>query len=269
MTKYSVLMSVYAGDDPLELSESVNSMLSQTVAPDEIVLVCDGALKDETESVILGFGEKLKVVRLQSNSGLGVALRHGIGHCRNELIARMDSDDVSLPDRCEKQLKEFERDRDLCIVSGSIEEFGDMRRDTGNKRCLPLAHDEIVAFSKKRNPFNHPAVMFKKSEVLRAGNYTEEYHLFEDYDLWIRMLANGSVGKNLPDVLLKMRVDESHYRRRGGFSYAKDMLRFHRHLKRTHWIGSFTYLTCAMPHALICVMPSGVRRQFYRILRKS
>ena len=260
-------MAVYREDNPEYFQHAVESMLAQTVPADEIVLVCDGELTEELDLVIKAYEDKVNVVRLEINKGLGEALNEGLRRCRNELVARMDSDDISLPDRCEKQLKAFEEDEKLDIVSGTVEEFFSTADPPKKKHTLPLGHEEIIAFSRKRCPFNHPAVMYKKSSVTAAGGYHEEYHLFEDYDLWVRMMQNGAKGRNLPDVLLRMRVSDASYQRRGGLEYTKNLLRFHNHLRKSGWIGFGAFSSSAVPHAVICMMPNSVRKRVYRLFR--
>ena len=264
---YSVLMTVYQKDDPKHFSEAIESMLKQTVPTNDFILVCDGKLPIGLNRVIAGYGNKLKVIRLDKNYGLGIALNKGLASCSNELIARMDSDDISLPDRCEKQIREFENDDQLSVLSGTVQEFsGDVLLQ---KRALPEYNDEIIEWSRKRNPFNHPAVMFRKSAVIKAGGYTEDFHLFEDYDLWTRMLRNDEKAKNLTDVLLYMRVSDNTYKRRGGKNYAKALLKFHNHLRKSGWIDLRSFLTCAVPHAGVCVMPNTLRKKVYKTLRES
>ena len=265
--KYSVLMTVYKNDDPKFFEAAIESMLNQTLPTDNFVLVCDGKLEKGLNNVIKRFLDKLTVVRLKRNCGLGVALKHGLKYCQHDLVARMDSDDISLPDRCEKQVRAFESDKNLAILSGTIQEFsGDILL---KKRSLPTEHEEIVTLSQKRNPFNHPAVMYRKSAVIAAGGYNEKYHNFEDYDLWVRMLKNGAKGRNLDDTILRMRVSDDMYRRRGGRDYAKNLLRFHNHLRKTGWISTKTFATCAVPHSVVCIMPNSMRKVVYKALRKN
>lgn len=269
-TGYSVLMSVYHKEKAEYLREAMESIWKQTVPTEDFVLVCDGPLNEELDSVIQQAEAQhpaLHVVRLPKNGGLGNALNEGLKHCRFDLVARMDSDDVSLPQRCEKQLEAFAEDPSLSIVSATLEEF--CGTETKGRRSLPEHHEEILAFSKKRNPFSHPVVMFRKADVLAAGSYNEEYHLFEDYYLWMRMLQRGCKGRNLPEVLLRMRVTDDAYERRGGYPYAKDMLRFHRWILSTGWTSPVDFLTGAVPHTLVCIVPNGLRRVIYKsLLRK-
>lgn len=228
---YSVLMSVYYKENAVYFDESINSVFEQTRLTDDFVLVCDGPLTDELDAVIEKYVSRypdiLNVVRLEKNSGLGVALNTGLKYCKNELVARMDSDDIMVKDRCEKQLAVFNSMDDISVCSGIILEFFDSTDTPFGKRVVPESCEDIYAFSKKRNPFNHPAVMFKKSAVIDAGSYSEEFHLFEDYYLWLRMFLKGYKGYNLQEPLVYMRTPYDMYMRRGGKQYAVDMMRFH------------------------------------------
>lgn len=269
-TNYSVLMSVYFKEQPNNLRQAMESMRRQTVPTDDFVLVCDGPLTDELDAVIEEeqerFGPVLHVLRLEKNGGLGNALNEGLKICKNELVARMDSDDISRPNRCEKQLGLFDCYPDISLSSGTVSEFlTDPKHPTG-KRTLPITDEEIRTFSRKRNPMNHPCVMFKKSAVERAGGYKETYHLFEDYYLWVRMLMKGYKARNTKDVLLDMRSPADMYLRRGGKKYAEDMLQFHQWMKRSGWSSEVDYLSGAVPHAVVCVLPIEVRKLVYREL---
>ena len=267
---YSVLMSVYFKEQPNNLRQAMESMRQQTVPTDNFVLVCDGPLTPELDAVVKEeqekFGDVLHVVQLSENSGLGNALNVGLKSCRNDLVARMDSDDLSRPDRCEKQLKLFSEHPEVALSSGTVSEFlTDPEMPTG-KRTLPITDVEIRIFSRKRNPMNHPCVMFRTKAVEKAGGYSETYHLFEDYYLWVRMLMKGYKARNVADILLDMRSPADMYQRRGGKKYAGDMLRFHQWMRRKGWSSEADYLTGAVPHALVCVLPNGLRKLVYRKL---
>lgn len=271
--KYSVLMSVYYKEKAEFLRESMESMLLQTIPTDDFVLVCDGPLDSRLDAVIDQMQEKfrdtLHVVRLEKNCGLGNALNIGMKYCRNPLVARMDSDDISYPDRCERQIKVFQQHPEISVLSGAILEFQDIPEMVTGKRALPELHSDICRFSKKRNPFNHPAVMFKKTAVDAAGGYRETYPLFEDYYLWIRMLQNGSIAYNLKDPVLYMRTPPDLYLRRGGAEYARNMLAFHQWVFRSGWSGKTEYLSGVLPHAVICMLPNCIRKTIYRTLHKA
>jgi len=268
---YSVLMSVYYKEQPDNLRQAMESMGAQTIPTNDFVLVCDGPLTPELDEIIeeeqRKFGEVLNVVRLSQNGGLGNALNAGLQVCRNELVARMDSDDLSRPDRCEKQLALFEQNSDVCLSSGTINEFAENPKQPTGRREVPITDEEIRTYSRKRNPMNHPCVMFRKSAVEDSGGYKETFHLFEDYDLWVRMLMKGFKAANIPEVLLDMRTPPDIYKRRGGKQYAKDMLAFHQWMLRKGWSSKKDYLIGAVPHAVVCVLPNKLRKYVYKRLR--
>lgn len=263
-------MTVYDREKPDSLEKAILSMLNQTVPSDDFVLVCDGILNQPLNQVIEKYAEQLHVIHSDIKVGLSNALNIGLKECKNELVARMDSDDISLPDRCERELKLFAENPQLTIVSGSVQEFTGEPIGEGlkKKRVLPEKHEDIIRFSRKRNPFNHPAVMFKKSAVLSIGGYHNDYPYFEDYDLWVRMFQNGAIGQNIPDIILYMRVSYHFYMRRGGSRIAKDMLCFHRYLAHNGWSRRKDFITGALPHALVCLMPNFMRKRVYSFLRK-
>lgn len=269
--EYSVLMSVYYKEKPEYLSAAMRSIFQQTAPTNDFVLVCDGPLTAELDAVIAeesASHPELTVVRLKVNGGLGNALNVGIKQCKNELVARMDSDDISMSDRCARQLAVFAADPKLDICSGTVLEFREDPAQVVGKRELPETTEQIRAFSRKRNPFNHPAVMFRRSAVEAAGGYSETFHLFEDYYLWIRMLRRGSAGHNIREPILYMRTPADLYLRRGGAGYAADMLRFHKWILSTGWSSRMDYLTGALPHAAVCVMPNSVRGAIYQRLHR-
>lgn len=267
MEGYSVLMSVYAKEKPEFLRQAIQSIQNQTIKTTDFVLVCDGKLTDELEAVISEFGDYLHIVRLKENVGLGNALNVGLAKCQNELVARMDSDDISVSDRCEKQIKAFEENPKLGIMSGTLLEFAETPEKITGERRLPESHKEILKFSRKRCPFNHPCVMFRKSAVIEAGGYDGKFRM-EDYFLWIRMLQTKYESRNLKDVLLYMRTPADMYMRRGGWFYAKDMVRFHWWSYKNGGEGLSDFVTGAIPHAVVCVMPNGLRKAVYKVLHK-
>lgn len=270
--QYSVLMSVYYKENAEYLRASMNSIWKQTIKTDDFVLVCDGPLTEALDLVIEAmetrYPEVLHVIRLAKNTGLGNALNIGIKYCKHELIARMDSDDISIPERCEMQLKRFSENPEISICSGTVVEFTDTIDNVTGKRELPELDPDIKIFSRKRNPFNHPAVMFKKSIVECVGGYKETFHLFEDYYLWIRMLQAGAVGNNIKETILYMRTPLELYERRGGVYYTLDMLRFHKWILSTKWSTLFDFATGALPHAVVCLLPNYIREKVYKNLHQ-
>ncbi|WP_289088017.1 glycosyltransferase [uncultured Veillonella sp.] len=222
MIKYSVLMSVYKNDKGQYLEEAINSMVQQTVKPAEIILVEDGPLTTELYEVIDKFKnnypEIFRAIPLEKNVGLGKALNIGLEHCRYDLVARMDSDDISVENRIETQLAYFEKNQSLDIVGGDIEEFITSPNYTVSQRRVPCSDKEIKEYMRIRCPFNHMSVMFKKRAVINSGNY-QHWHYNEDYYLWIRMMEHGCVMANTGTVLVKVRVGKEMYSRRGGDQY--------------------------------------------------
>ena len=236
--EYSVLMSVYKKEKAEFLKEAIESIQKQSKKTDDFVLVCDGELNESLDKVILDkkeeMGDVLNVIRLKENVGLGKALNVGLEYCKNEYIARMDSDDISVPDRCEKQLEIFKKLQEISICSGTVQEFSDDINNIECLRILPQNNNEIIKFSKKRNPFNHPCVMYKKSSVKAVGSY-QDFYLLEDYHLWIRMLMNGYKGYNLEDILLNMRAGNNMYKRRAGFKYVLSQIRLFKYMKENKY----------------------------------
>ena len=268
---YSVLMAVYGKEKPEFFRQSIESMLAQTLPFSDFVLVCDGALSHELNEVISWaqeeMGEKLQIIRLKENKGLGKALRTGVPRCRCSVIARMDSDDISRPDRCERQFRIIERDG-YDLVSGTLQEFVREPGDMDRLRVLPRTSEEILQYAKKRNPFNHPCVMFRKESVLRVGSY-QDFPGFEDYYLWARMLLLGVEARNLPDTLLYMRAGTGMYKRRGGWKYVKSMLHFRLFLWKSGLSSFLDFVVCAGGQMMICLIPNRLRELFYKkFLRK-
>ena len=270
---YSVLMSVYYKENPEWLKISIDSMLNQTVIPSEFVLVEDGPLTEELDKVIEKYEKKyknlFKIVKLKTNQGLGPALKIGVENCTNEFIARMDSDDYSDSQRIEKELLIFQQHPELGIVGTNVAEFIDTTKNIISHVILPETNDEIIKFSKKRNPFRHPSVMFKKSAVLNAGNY-REYYLCEDYDMWLRMIRTGCQCYNIQAVLTYMRISKDFYKRRGGWKYLKSINKFKKEQVKVGYFTKVEYIKSIVPHAIVCLMPNFMRDIIYKkFLRKA
>ncbi len=269
---YSILMSVYYKEKPEFLKQSIESIYNQTIPTDDFVLVCDGPLSTELEEVINitkeKMGDTLQIVRLSQNVGLGKALNIGIDYCKNELIARMDSDDISYLNRCEQQLKVFIERPEVSICSGIVEEFSESINNIEAKRVLPEKNKEIVEFAKKRNPFNHPCVMYKKSAVKSAGSY-QDFYLLEDYYLWLRMIFNGCQGYNLQIPLLYMRAGVNMYKRRSGWKYVKTQVALFKFMRRAGFINNKQYMKSVFLRSSSSLAPNWLRKIIFKqILRK-
>ena len=240
--KYSVLMSVYYKENPIWFDKSIISMMDQTIKPSEFVLVEDGPLTDELDKVVEKYENTypniFKIIKLPKNVGLGPALKKGVEECSYDFIARMDSDDYCLPERIEKQFEIFESNILLCLC--------------------------ICTF----DPLRHPSVMFKKSEILSAGNY-REYYLCEDYDMWLRMIRNGCKCYNIQNIYVYMRIGEDFFKRRGGHKYFKSIKKFKKEQLHNGYFTKVEYLKTIIPHMIVCYMPNSMRDLIYRkLLRK-
>jgi len=262
---FSVSMCTYGKDNPDWLKTATDSILNGTVTPDEVVLVVDGPVPDTHDAVIREYEQNpiFKVIRLEKNMGHGEARRIGLENCTNELVALMDSDDISAKDRFQKQLECFAKNDALSIVSGTILEFVDDINIITGKRIVPTTHDEICIFSRKRNPFNHPVVMFKKSVILKNGGYSD-FPYFEDYELFVRCLLNGAKGENAVEPLLYMRVGNGMYKRRGGKAYVGHTLRFYNHMEKMGMCSIKEKLFCVYPRILVALMPVKLREFVYK-----
>ena len=269
---YSVLMSVYYKEHAEYLQTEMNSIWEQTIPTDDFVLVCDGPLTAELDAVIesmqAAHPEQLHVVRLKKNGGLGNALNIGIKECKHELVARMDSDDISRADRCERQLSVFATHPEVSVTSGIVEEFTVSTDVIEARRVPPETHDEILQFAKKRNSFNHPCVMYKKTAVEAAGGY-QDFFLLEDYYLWIRMLQKGSVGYNLQEPLLWMRAGSDMYKRRAGWKYAKSQKALFKYMRDSGFINEAQYMKSVVLRTASSITPNWLREfMFKRTMRK-
>ena len=264
---YSVLMSVYYKENPEYLYQSMQSIYEQTVRTNNFVLVCDGTLPDALNKVIeemqQKFGEYLYVHRLPKNGGLGRALNIGLKDCHNELVARMDSVDISYKKRCEKEIYVFERHPEISIVSGTVDEFTADIHDIHSRRIVPEHQRDILSFAKRRNPFNHPCVMYKKSAVERAGGYVD-FFLLEDYFLWIRMLQCGFRGYNIREPILAMRVNEGFYQRRGGMRYALSQVKLLQYMQSIGFITECQCILQSLIRTAAAMAPNSMRRILFQ-----
>lgn len=274
MNKYSVLMSVYKNDNPKFLNLALQSIYdNQTRKPDEIVVVFDGPLTDELNSVLNTFKKgKEKVVKYypqKENKGLGEALRIGVKKCSGNYIFRMDSDDISKNDRFEKQIKFIENHPEIDVVGGIIEEFNQSPKEKDlRKRICPKNHNDIVEMGKKRNPMNHVTVCMKKKSVERAGNYKTLLYL-EDYYLWLRMIIAGFKLANIEETLVYVRVGNGFETRRGnkkqieGWKVLQNYMLENKLITRLQSIENMIYIR------LFVYMPKGLKKILYtKLLRK-
>lgn len=268
--QFSVLMSSYHKDNPEELKIALRSIWEdQTVQPTEVVIVKDGPLSAELDSVIDEFAKRapVKQVPLSKNQGLGIALAEGVKSCTYDYIARMDSDDIAVPDRFEKQVVFMEQHPDIAICGGMIQEFSDSPENITGKRILPTNNDEIKRFLKWRSPYSHMTVFFKKQVILDAGNY-QHFLSYEDYWLWARVMTNGNIGANLPDILVNVRAGENMLSRRKGWRFFKAEIALAQKLHSVGVLNCFEMYRNIMLRASTRLMPLFLLRIIYSYLRK-
>lgn len=272
MQDFSVLMSLYIKEKADYFNQCMKSILANTVQPNEIVIVLDGPITDELRIVLDKYvndnPELYNIISLKTNRGLGLALREGVLHCKNELIARMDTDDICRHDRFELQLKEFEKNPKLDICGSHVIEFEDSVTNIISRRIVPLKHDQIVKYQKQRSAFNHMTVMYKKSAVLRAGNY-EDCSLMEDDLLWSKMILSNSYCSNIDDYLVYARTGYSMIERRGGWSYFKKYKRGRKAIRKTGFISFWDYKKTVFIQFFVSMMPKKMRLFFFvKVLRR-
>ena len=261
-------MSTWAGDRPDYLREAfVSTVDEQTRRPTQVVLVQDGPVPDELADEIRHLVETSPVpvshVEMAENVGLGPALDAGLRASDHEIVARMDADDVSTPDRFEKQLPLIEAGAD--IVGSGLWEFGESPGDTVGRRTPPTDPDEIRRVIRFRDPFNHPTVVYRRSAVLAAGGYSD-MALMEDYLLFTRMVASGAVPANLAEPLVHYRVGDGAYARRGGMALLRSELALQCRFRRLGLTSRRQYLRNVAVRGGYRLVPEGVRKVAYRRL---
>lgn len=262
---FSLLMAVYKNDSPDFLAQALDSVVANTCQPTQVVVVKDGPITAELERVLEQYSTKLplNLVSLPVNQGLGPALNAGVLACREEWIARFDSDDICEPTRFERQLAYIASHPETSLLGGQIQEFETDQDDAYASRIVPVEQAAIYRFAKARNPFNHMTVMFKKSTVLAAGNYQND-PLYEDYALWIRMMMQVQTVANLSAVLVYARAGNNMFRRRGGWKYAFNEIRFQFEFYRKGFLSLPQLTINIVSRVPVRLVPNSVRTFIYR-----
>ena len=264
-TQFSVSINVYNGDNPIFFKEAVSSLLQQTLIPDEIVLVVDGPINKALNEVVSQYQKNkiFKIIHLKNNMGHGEARRVGIENCTFDLIAIMDADDVCRNNRFEKQIEVFNSNNEISVLGGNIEEFEDSIDNIVSIKEVPNNHDEIIDFAKRRCPINQMTVMFRKSNVLYSGGYLD-WHCNEDYYLWIRMIKNKFIFKNLNDILVSVRVSKDMYARRGGFKYFFSESKLQIYMYKQNMINTKILVENIVIRIIVQILiPNFLRRLFF------
>ena len=271
MTKFSLLMSIYYKEKPEYFNRTMQCIWDeQILKPNEIILVQDGLLGDDLNNIIKIWKEKLgelfTIISLETNLGLGDALNIGLNECSYKIVARMDTDDIALPERFQKQIKFLNKHPEIDIASSWISEFDKDENEILSIRRIPTNHKDIMSFSKKRCPMNHPAVIFRKDAVLKVGGYKRMIG-FEDYYLWVRMLENGSKFLNIPEPLVHMRADSDQIGRRRGVKYAFREIKFQNVLLKIGHINIGEYIRNLFIRINVRIMPTIFVKFIYKKIR--
>ena len=273
--KYSVLMSVYKKDSPEYLQIALKSIYEQqSIKPDEIVIVVDGPIPENLREVLDSFKkdkEKIvKIIQQEQNKGLGEALKKGTEYCTGDYIFRMDSDDISVFDRFEKQINYIEKHSNIDVLGGNIAEF-QKSIDEENKRLrvCPMNHEDIVKMGKKRNPMNHVTVCIKKEALVNSGGYQSLLYL-EDYYLWLRMIVNNCKLENLNETLVFVSVGNGFEGRRSTKKYIEGWKTLQNFMKKNKMIN-FLEAKLNMIYIRVFVStPPWLKKIIYKfILRKT
>lgn len=267
--EFSVLMSLYVKESASNFKSAIDSVLNQRLLPSEIVIVLDGPLTEDLYDILDVYkkNDTIKVIPLEKNGGLGPALNEGLKHCSYNLVARMDTDDICVYDRFYEQVSFFSKNQEYTIVGGNVGEFISDHNTIESRRVVPETNKEILSYSRTRNPFNHPTVMYKKDEILKLGGY-HDVPFFEDYDLWTRLLNTGYLGYNIQKNIVLMRTEPNLFRRRGGFSYVKNIYNFRRKTYKSNFSSFYDFIYGILPHTIVALLPNKVREYIYRkILR--
>jgi|SRR5690554_134598 len=265
--EFSVLLSVYSKEEPEYLDQALKSVwVNQTLKPNEIVIVKDGPLTQELELVIDNFAENapVQIVSIAKNGGLGKALALGVTKCSYEIIARMDSDDISTHDRFEKQIPIFTKDKIDVLSSWSSFFEKDINNTIATKK-RPEFDAEIKSFAKKRSPVCHASCILRKSAILKAGNY-QHFPLYEDYDLWVRMIMTGAKFYNLQDYVYLIRTSDGQFGRRGGLKYLITEIRAQNKFRKLGFLKWNESAKNIMIRVIVRLSPNFIRKRIYKII---
>ncbi len=263
---FSLLLPVYARDRPDFLRLAFESSVHhQSLRPEEVVIVQDGPVPDELAAELASLEQgspvPVRLVRLPQNLGLTAALNAGLAVCACAVIARMDADDVSAPDRFEKQWSLIEAGYEL--VGSGMAEFEEDPELVSALRVPPVGEERIRGHARTHNPFNHPTMMFQRSAVERVGGY-QPFGKMEDYWLGVRLIHDGARVENLAEPLVKYRVGAGAFARRGGWSEARTEWRLQRELRRMGFITASQYVRNLIVKGVYRLLPAQVKKFVFR-----
>lgn len=268
----SVIICVYRKDSPRYLSEALDSILNQTFQSDDIVIVVDGPIGNKLKKVLERYKKKSSVIRvlyLPKNVGVGQASNEGLKICKNELVAKMDADDLSVPNRLELQVAAFNQNPKLSVLGGQLAEF--VQNDPSkvvSYRKVPTKFSDIKTFARRRSPFNNQTVMYKKSVIMAVGAYPK-LNRAEDYYLFSKVIVSGYLVENLSDVLALFRLDEDAYRRRKTWRHTKENIAARREIRRLGLMRRSDFIVTTAGQIAVFILPTSFMKTLYRHLRRT
>ena len=262
----SVLLPVHAGASTAALRECLTSVACQTLLPDEVVLVADGPLTEQQKQLISEFSREFgefKLVRLPVNVGSGGANQAGLLKATSEWIAKVDSDDICLPDRLKISLEYAQRDH-LDVVGSSMLEFGRTRDEIRGIRKNPTGHEAIIARMRWNSPINHPTAFYRRNMAVAAGGYRTDMRFMQDYDFFARLMKAGARMGNIDAPLVMFRADAGVFRRRRSIRMLRYEWLLQQNLRRYGIVGHIGAIRNFALRSALRLMPTYVLQCVYR-----
>lgn len=273
---FSVLMSVYCKDNAEHFKEAIESVtVNQETKPTQVVIVQDGVVPPVFDEIIentklIEPDIEFSVLKKTENEGLAAALNDGLSLCKYDLVARMDSDDISTPDRFKKQIEALLQDNEVSVLGGAIAEFENEIGDIKSERHVNLTHGEITKMAQSRTPMNHVSVMYKKSAVLEVGGYCRNFGKLEDYKLWVDMIASGKKLANIDDVIVNVRIGNGFIARRSNKREIQDWDMLQRYMLDIHMVTKIQAMINRIYIRVFTYMPAWMKKIAYKtVLRKN
>lgn len=273
--KFSVLMSVYGKDDADFFGAALESVtIKQSLKPSQVVIVQDGPVLSQIDETIAKIqvqvpGIEFTVVKKEKNAGLAAALNTGLAVCKYPWIARMDSDDISVSNRFEKQAAYISENPEVSVVGGAIAEFESTVGDMVSERRVAPDHRAIQDMARSRTPMNHVSVMFCKEAVQKVGGYSEDFGKLEDYRLWVDLISAGAILGNLDDVLVHVRVGNGFIERRSNVREIQDWDMLQTYLLKSGLINKRQAVLNRLYIRCFIYMPGWLKKLAYKtLLRK-
>ena len=268
---FSVLISVYKNDNFHHFKESINSVLNQSIKPDQIVIVRDGEVSNQIDSYLNQLEKNCKlfsIIRFNKNKGLAKALNIGVNKCKNDIIFRQDSDDISLYNRFHDQLIILINNKDIALLSSWTEAYDMTMTKSLFVRKVPEKHNDIKIYSLNRTPFNHPSAVFRKSYFIETEGYPSHKNYSEDWWLSLRFIKKGFILHNIPKVLVKVRAPDDWFLRRRGYSYAIIEIKDQYLMYKEDLINFKNLIKNLLIRLPIRLLPLYITRFVYTLIRK-